>query len=150
MLNLTHLARWVNSLINPGLNSTNQKWKSSKMVDLMFCDFERWWWERKFKQGSQCEIDYFRDKKLCARYRFGWDPFFISNLLGNILRSTWHTVIQVLKFSSLPCLFEHQFQSCWSFVFTPCVQLLVSQKPFWESFITPEIKQRVLWDAICG
>ena len=55
----------------------------------MFCDLRRRR-ERRFRIGTQCEIDDFRDEELCAHYRFRWESIlFITNLVaGDISRNT--------------------------------------------------------------
>ena len=39
------------------------------MADLLFCDLQRRR-ERRFRIGTQCEIDDFTDEELRVRYRF--------------------------------------------------------------------------------
>ena len=40
------------------------------MADLLFCDLRRRRRERRFRAGTQCEIDDFTEEELRARYRF--------------------------------------------------------------------------------
>ena len=74
-LNLTHQASRVKSGI--------------KMADLLFCDLRRRR-ERRFRIGTQCEIDDFTDEELRVRYRFRRESIlFITNLVaGDISRNT--------------------------------------------------------------
>ena len=52
------------------------------MADLLFCDLRRRR-ERRFRIGTQCEIDDFTDEELRARYRFRRESIlFITNLVG--------------------------------------------------------------------
>ena len=60
------------------------------MADLLFCDLRRRRRERRFRAGTQCEIDDFTDEELRARYRFRRESIlFITNLVaGDISRNT--------------------------------------------------------------
>ena len=60
------------------------------MVDLLFCDLRRRRRERKFRAGTQCEVDDFTDEELCARYHFRQESIlFITNLVASdISRNT--------------------------------------------------------------
>ena len=78
------------------------------MVDLLFCDLRGRRRERRFRAGSQFEIDRFTDYELCARYRFGRESIlFITNLVArDISRNTrrnhalhpLHQVLVALRF----------------------------------------------------
>ena len=59
------------------------------MADLLFCDLRRRR-ERRFRIGTQCEIDDFTDEELRVRYRFRRESIlFITNLVaGDISRNT--------------------------------------------------------------
>jgi len=51
------------------------------MADLLFCDLRRGRRERRFRTGTQCEIDDFTNEKLRASYRFRRESIlFITNL----------------------------------------------------------------------
>ena len=53
------------------------------MADLLFCDLRRRR-ERRFRIGTQCEIDDFTDKELRARYRVRQESvLFITNLVAH-------------------------------------------------------------------
>ena len=70
------------------------------MADLLFCDFERRWRE---KREGQSEVDDFTDKELRSRYCFGRDClfFFLLIFLSDILCSTRSSSSVVLKFCFL-------------------------------------------------
>ena len=61
------------------------------MVGLLFCDVGPMRRERKFRAGTQSDIDDYSDKELCVCYRFRWELIlFITNLVaGDISRNTW-------------------------------------------------------------
>ena len=77
------------------------------MADLLFYDLRRRR-ERRFRIGTQCEIDDFTDEELRARYRFRRESIlFITNLVaGDISRNTrrnhalppLHQVLIALRF----------------------------------------------------
>ena len=77
------------------------------MADLLFCDLQRRR-ERRFRIGTQCEIDDFTDEELRVRYRFRWESvLFITNLVaGDISCNTrrnqalppLHQVLIALRF----------------------------------------------------
>ena len=60
------------------------------MANLLFCDLRRRRRARKFRTGTQFEIDDFTDEELRARYRFKRESIlFITNLVaGDITRNT--------------------------------------------------------------
>ena len=60
------------------------------MANLLFCDLRRRRRARKFRTGTQFEIDDFTDQELRARYRFKRESIlFITNLVaGDITRNT--------------------------------------------------------------
>jgi len=78
------------------------------MADLLFCDLRRRRRQRKFRTGTQCEIDDFTDEELRARYRFRRESIlFITDLVaGDISRNTQrnhallplHQVLIALRF----------------------------------------------------
>ena len=78
------------------------------MADLLFCDLRSRRRERRFRAGSQFEIDRFTDDELLARYRFGRESImFITNLVArDISRNTrrnhalhpLHQVLIALRF----------------------------------------------------
>ena len=78
------------------------------MTDLLFCDLRGRRRERRFKAGSQFEIDRFTDYELRARYRFGRESIlYITNLVArDISRNTrrnhalhpLHQVLIALRF----------------------------------------------------
>ena len=78
------------------------------MADLLFCDLRRRRRERRFRTGTQCEIDGFTDEELHARYRFRRESILFSTSLaaGDISRNTrrnhslppLHQVLIALRF----------------------------------------------------
>ena len=78
------------------------------MADLLFCDLRGRPRERRFRAGSQFEIDHFTDYELRARYRFGRESIlYITNLVArDISRNTrrnhalhpLHQVLIALRF----------------------------------------------------
>lgn len=78
------------------------------MADLLFCDLRGRRRERRFRAGSQFEIDGFTDYELRARYRFGREFIsYITNLVArDISRNTrrnhalhpLHQVLIALRF----------------------------------------------------
>ena len=72
MLNLTHLARTINSLIGGKILS-----KQNKMADLLFPLIDPQIRERKFQQ-REIDLDELTDEELRSRYRFGLIIFMCS------------------------------------------------------------------------
>ena len=78
------------------------------MADLLFCDLHGKRRERRFRTGTQCEIDGFTDEELHARYRFRRESILFSTSLaaGDISRNTrrnhslppLHQVLIALRF----------------------------------------------------
>ena len=78
------------------------------MADLLFSHLCRRWRERRFRAGTQCEINDFTDEELRAHYRFRWESIlFITNLVaGDVSRNTrrnhalslLHQVLIALRF----------------------------------------------------
>ena len=69
------------------------------MADLLFCDLRRRR-ERRFRIGTQCEIDDFTDEELRVCYRFRRESIlFITNLVaGDISRNTrWNHALTPLQ-----------------------------------------------------
>ena len=60
------------------------------MANLLFCGLRRRRRERRFRTGTQCEIDDFTDEELRARYCFRRESIlFVTNLFaGDITRNT--------------------------------------------------------------
>ena len=78
------------------------------MENLFFCDLCRRRRERKFRTGSQFEINDFTDEELRARYRFKRESIlFITNLVASVITcntrrnralSPLHQVLIALRF----------------------------------------------------
>lgn len=66
------------------------------MADLLFNDLRRRRQERRFRTGTQCEIDNFTDKELCAHYRFDESLFYLLPIL--LLVISVETLDQITRY----------------------------------------------------